>query len=164
MVVVEGCGVVSSPEAGMGTRSDIGTNANPDAKYNNMADITFDHRLDNGNLVSAVVTTGDTIELGRVHQGEVICGMFTLHNDSSEPLVILGIKTGCGCTSVHYDGVPIVAAGKREVVFEFDSKDRRGLQIKDIDIRIASAAKDKVKTESTFINTKLVLRAMVVDK
>lgn len=74
----------------------------------------------------------DTISLGSMTEGEVVVGLFGIENQSSEPLAILDIKTGCGCTSVTYDNQPIPAGGSRSVEFRFDSKGRFGSQVKDI--------------------------------
>ena len=76
----------------------------------------------------------DTIKMGRMAEGEVIKGDFTLHNMGEKPVVIATVITGCGCTTAKYDKDPIMQDGKRTIEFVFDSKGRYGRQKKTIEV------------------------------
>ena len=76
----------------------------------------------------------DTIKMGRLTEGEIIKGDFTLHNLGEKPIVIVATVTGCGCTTTKYDKNPIMKDEKRTIEFVFNSKGRYGTQKKTIEV------------------------------
>lgn len=84
--------------------------------------------------LDSTTTLRDTIRMGRIAQGDVIEGNFTIANKSAKPLVIIEIITGCGCTTADYDPQPIAPQGQRQVKYRFDSKSRQGHQFKSIEV------------------------------
>lgn len=77
----------------------------------------------------------DTLNLGRIYQGEVVDGSFKVWNSSDKPVVITDVVTGCGCTTAQWDAKPIAAkTGEQTLKFKFDSQGRSGYQLKAIDV------------------------------
>lgn len=74
----------------------------------------------------------DTVNFGRIHQGEVIRKEFYLHNASDKPLLILSASANCGCTAVDFTREPIKPGENGDFSFEFDSKGFIGYQLKQI--------------------------------
>lgn len=90
----------------------------------------------------------DTIRLGRLNEGEVVAGMFVVVNDKQRPLVISNIVTGCGCTTTQYDSQPIMPGEEREIKYMFDTRGRRGVQLKTIDIISADYLMNRIVIEA----------------
>lgn len=59
---------------------------------------------------------------------------FTFENTSAKPIVILGVRTGCGCTTSQYSRKPIAAGERGEFKVVFDPMNRPGKFTKDINI------------------------------
>lgn len=72
----------------------------------------------------------DTLQLGRMHQGEVIATDIRLVNGDSLPMVILREATSCGCTKATYSRKPIATGTSCDIVVEFDSRSQMGWQMK----------------------------------
>ena len=49
----------------------------------------------------------DTVDLGRMRQGEIVRQRLLLENGYREPMVILSVSTSCGCTSAEFDRHPV---------------------------------------------------------
>ena len=95
LLLFVGCGLVG---CGRGNTS-AGQASNAKA---NIRTITISRQaLDNG--------LSDTLQLGRMHQGEVIATNIRLVNGDSLPMVILREATSCGCTKATYSRKPIAA-------------------------------------------------------
>ncbi len=77
----------------------------------------------------------DTVDFGRIHQGEVIRKEFYLHNASDKPLLILSASANCGCTAVDFTREPIKPGENGDFSFEFDSRGFVGYQLKQIKLR-----------------------------
>ncbi len=77
----------------------------------------------------------DTVDLGRIRQGEIIRKEFCLHNASDKPLLILSASANCGCTAVDFTREPIKPGENGDFSFEFDSKGFIGYQLKQIKLR-----------------------------
>lgn len=84
--------------------------------------------------IDTVQTVFDTIRMGRVNEGEVLSGAFAIANKSEKPAVIANVVTGCGCTTVDYDTKPIKPNEERVINFLFDTRGRRGWQLKSIEV------------------------------
>lgn len=76
----------------------------------------------------------DTIAMGRIALGDMVEGRFRVANVSDKPLVIVGVITGCGCTTADYDPRPIPAGDTVTVTWRFDSRGRFGQQFKSIEV------------------------------
>ena len=80
----------------------------------------------------------DTVELGRLHEGEVVVRNFSLLNKGNKPLVILSVETSCGCTEVNFPRQPLLPGERRPFSFSFDSRGFSGWQLKTIIIRTST--------------------------
>lgn len=80
----------------------------------------------------------DTIDLGRMHEGEVVSQAFTLRNGFDDPLLILSARTSCGCTSIEIPRAPIAPGEEAPFSFSFDSRGQRGLQLKSITLALSN--------------------------
>lgn len=64
----------------------------------------------------------DTLDFGRVKEGEVLSRTFALYNSSDRPMVVLSTRTSCGCLWLDYDKTASVSAGEKIAVeMNFDS-------------------------------------------
>jgi hypothetical protein len=79
------------------------------------------------------------VNLGTLSEGEVVRYDARLRNAGAEPLVITGIDTTCGCTSVSHDKKPIKPGATGKFSFSLDSRGMWGLQMKLIDINTSAA-------------------------
>lgn len=77
----------------------------------------------------------DTVDLGRIHAGEVIRRDLSLRNGSDRPMIVLSAATNCGCTTVDFEREPVQPGAEAGFVFEFDSKGFTGYQLKHITLR-----------------------------
>lgn len=64
---------------------------------------------------------------------------FIYKNNSSKPIVILGVRTGCGCTTPQYSRKPIAAGESGEFKIIFDPMNRPGRFVKNINITTSAA-------------------------
>ena len=71
----------------------------------------------------------DTVDLGRIHAGEVIRRDLSLRNGSDRPMIILSAAT------VDFEREPVQPGAEAGFVFEFDSKGFSGYQLKHITLR-----------------------------
>ena len=83
----------------------------------------------------------DTVDLGRMRQGEIVRQRLLLENGYREPMVILSVSTSCGCTSAEFDRHPVQPGALSDFSFEFDSKGFAGDQIKHITLRTSASPK-----------------------
>lgn len=84
-------------------------------------------------ILTAPIT--DTIDMGRLHEGETVSQTVTLQNNASAPMIILSIKSSCGCTSVQHGNKPALRGETIPVTLKYDSKGFSGFQMKEITIR-----------------------------
>lgn len=77
----------------------------------------------------------DTVDLGRMHAGEVVRRDLLLRNGSDRPMIVLSAATSCGCTTVDFEREPVQPGAEAGFVFEFDSKGFSGYQLKHITLR-----------------------------
>ncbi len=86
----------------------------------------------------------DTIQLGRMKEGESITSYFAVDNNSQKSIVIENIFVTCTCTQTTLDKRPIVTGESRVVEFTFNSAGRPGEQIKSIELQISGSERVKV--------------------
>lgn len=90
----------------------------------------------------------DTMYFGDMREGEIISSSFTLHNKSTEPIVIIDIETACGCTETKFDTTPILAGQSRDVAFTFNSSGRPGWQILNFKVILSDGSQTKIYFEA----------------
>ena len=103
-------------------RGNNATQQSANAEFN-VRTITISRRGLDGGL-------SDTLQLGRMRQGEVIATNIRIVNGDSVPMVILREATSCGCTTATYSRKPIAAGSSSDIALEFDSRSQMGWQMK----------------------------------
>lgn len=73
-------------------------------------------------------------DFGTINAGEVVSHTFNFTNTGQAPLIITDIKTTCGCTTPNYTKTPIQPGETGEIVVQFNSSGKSGVQNKDITI------------------------------
>ena len=79
----------------------------------------------------------DTLQLGRMRQGEIIAKTIRLKNQSQRPIVILHDMTSCGCTKASYSRKPITPNSSCDITIEFNSQGQMGWQMKLLELYFA---------------------------
>lgn len=93
-------------------------------------------------------------DFGQITEGDVVTHTFTFTNTGEAPLVIQDAKATCGCTVPSYPKTPIPAGGTGEIVVEFNSSNKPGVQNKTVTL-----------TANTYPSTsKLNIKSVVVAK
>lgn len=85
----------------------------------------------------------DTIDMGRIHAGEQVRQDLLLSNDFSDPLLILSVKTSCGCTRVEFPKTPILPGQRAPFSFTFDSRGFSGFQLKSITLSTSASPRPR---------------------
>ncbi|NJL76399.1 MAG: DUF1573 domain-containing protein [Saprospiraceae bacterium] len=75
-----------------------------------------------------------TFDFGTVKDGEKVRHVYKFKNTGKEQLVISNAKGSCGCTVPQWPQAPIAPGGSGEIIVEFDSKGKPGLQTKTVTI------------------------------
>jgi hypothetical protein len=83
-------------------------------------------------------------DFGQIVSGERVSYAFRFTNKGTEPLLITGIKSGCGCTVGEYPREPILPKKSGRVQVVFNSSGRRGFQAEIV--RVFSNAGEEVIT------------------
>lgn len=81
----------------------------------------------------------DTLQLGRMRQGEVIAKDIRIINADTLPMVILHEETTCGCTKAQYSREPISPGASSDIHIEFDSHSQMGWQMKRLGLYFANS-------------------------
>jgi hypothetical protein len=91
-----------------------------------------DHQSDNnGTLVDTgpVITFDkDLHDFGKIINGEKVSYAFRFTNEGTGPLLITGIRSGCGCTVGDFPKEPIMPNEIGRINVVFNSAGRRGFQ------------------------------------
>ena len=72
--------------------------------------------------------------LGNIAEGQVVKIKYRFKNSGNKPLVIERVQPGCGCTVADYPKQPIAPGSESEILAEFNSKGKEGLQKKNITV------------------------------
>jgi hypothetical protein len=72
------------------------------------------------------------IDLGKISPENVVSRILTIENSGSQTLNIRKIVTNCGCLQYELSGMNLQSGEKRDLVFTFDPKGRRGIDHKTI--------------------------------
>ena len=85
-------------------------------------------------------------EFGDIHKGAIVKHTFKFSNTGEIPLLINDIRTTCGCTTPKYTKEPIAPGTDGEIVVQFNSAGKQGIQNKKITIL------SNVKSGTSIIN------------
>ncbi len=95
-----------------------------------------------------------TYDFGKIKQGEIVKHIFKFKNDGENPLIISAAQASCGCTVPEYTKEPLAPGAESEIVVQFNSTGKMGVQNKTVQI-----------TANTLPNTTtLVLKGIVEPK
>lgn len=86
----------------------------------------------------------DVHDFGKIITGERVSFGFRFTNTGSSPLLITGIRSGCGCTVGDYPKDPVMPGNEGRIHVVFNSSGRRGFQSESI--RVLSNAEETVVT------------------
>lgn len=70
--------------------------------------------------------------LGKVKEGSVLEVSWRFKNTGTKPLIISNVNASCGCTVAEKPEAPVAAGAEGVIKAKFDSKDRQGMQRKDV--------------------------------
>ncbi len=73
-------------------------------------------------------------DFGKVKAGPPVRKTYKFKNTGDQPLVITNAKGSCGCTVPDWPKEPIPVGGTGEIVLEFDTKGRSGMQAKQVTV------------------------------
>lgn len=73
-------------------------------------------------------------DFGRVIQGEQVSFGFKFKNTGESDLIISRVSSSCGCTVPSYPDKPVKRGEEGVITVQFDSKGRRGNQVKTVTV------------------------------
>lgn len=85
-----------------------------------------------------------THDFGKIITGERVAYAFRFQNSGSSPLIITGVRSGCGCTVGDYPKDAIKPGEEGKVNIVFNSAGRRGFQSESV--RVLTNAEESVVT------------------
>lgn len=85
-----------------------------------------------------------THDFGKIITGERVAYAFRFQNSGNSPLIITGIRSGCGCTVGDYPKDPIKPGEDGRINVVFNSAGRRGFQSESV--RVLTNAEESVVT------------------
>ncbi|MBP3425258.1 MAG: DUF1573 domain-containing protein [Rikenellaceae bacterium] len=91
--------------------------------------------------VVADETRTDTVNLGRVGQGQTLLYEFSIENQTTEPLSIIACETGCGCVTAEYSTKPWAVGTADRCRLEIHTDGRNGLWMHRVNWVLSSGAK-----------------------
>ena len=78
-------------------------------------------------------TTSD-FDFGTINEGDIVDHTFKFTNTGNFPLIISKATATCGCTVPEWPKKPIAVGGTGEIKVKFDSKSKKNLQTKYVNI------------------------------
>lgn len=99
--------------------------------------VSADKPIDTVN-VAKILFEERNFEFGEVTEGEIIEHTFRFRNTGKAPLVIQGARSTCGCTVPEWPEDPIPVGGEGEIFVRFDTKNKRGRQVKPVIVTASS--------------------------
>lgn len=85
-----------------------------------------------------------THDFGKIITGEKVAYAFRFTNSGNHPLVITGIRSGCGCTVGDYPKDPVKPGEEAKINVVFNSAGRRGFQSESV--KVLSNSEESVIT------------------
>lgn len=71
-------------------------------------------------------------DFGKINEGEKVRHPFRFKNTGNNPLIIADAVASCGCTVPSFPKMPIPPGGSGEILIEFNSANRVGIQKKNV--------------------------------
>ncbi|MFW6227007.1 MAG: DUF1573 domain-containing protein [Bacteroidota bacterium] len=85
-----------------------------------------------------------THDFGKIITGERVAYAFRFTNSGNRPLIITGIRSGCGCTVGDYPKDPVKPGEEGKINVVFNSAGRRGFQSESV--KVLSNSEESVIT------------------
>jgi hypothetical protein len=73
-------------------------------------------------------------EFNQIFQGEKVAYSFKFSNTGKVPLIIYGVRSGCGCTVGDYPKEPLKPGEQGSIKVVFNSSGRRGFQSESVSV------------------------------
>lgn len=73
--------------------------------------------------------------MGKARSGEMLSDKFAIKNTTNKPLVILEVKSNCGCLVVDYTKEPMKVEDTRVMNYTYDSRGKIGQQFSEVTIK-----------------------------
>ena len=109
--------------------------------------VNLDGTLDTANM--ARIDFENTIfNFGVLEQSDKREHIFKFENRGTIPLIILSVKSSCGCTIPSYSETPIQPGGEGEIILNYNPEGKKGVQEKKV---IVTSNAFPNKTELTII-------------
>ncbi len=80
----------------------------------------------------SVIAAGvaDTLDFGRMREGEKVEKEFRIRNTGDKPLVVINVDSSCGCTLFGFDRSPVMPGEEKTVTASFNSAGYYGEVVK----------------------------------
>jgi hypothetical protein len=79
-----------------------------------------------------IAFTDTKFSFGEIKEGQVVKHAFHFKNSGTAPLLISQAVASCGCTVPSFPKEPIPPGGEGDIMVEFNSKNRKGHQQKNV--------------------------------
>lgn len=93
----------------------------------------------------------DTYDFGTVKEGEKVVHVFEFKNSGDQPLMILKVEAGCGCTTPEWPKTPVMPGKSSSIKVTFNTAGKAGPAYKDVTIKSNAVLADKSKERYTLI-------------
>lgn len=93
----------------------------------------------------------DTYDFGTAKEGEKVVHVFEFRNAGDQPLQILKVDAGCGCTVPEWPKTPIMPGKSSAIKVTFNTAGKVGPAYKDVTIKSNAVLADKSKERYTLI-------------
>jgi hypothetical protein len=84
--------------------------------------------------IPAPVFDRTQFDFGTLISGEKVTYSFRFENKGSAPLIIYGVRSGCGCTVGDYPKEPLLPGESGRIKVDFNSTGRSGKQIQSVQV------------------------------
>ena len=91
-------------------------------------------------------------DFGNINNGDIVEHTFSFTNNGQAPLIIESAKATCGCTVPQWPKDPIPVGGTGEILVRFDSKNKPGVQNKNVTITANTWPATTTLRIKTFVN------------
>lgn len=93
----------------------------------------------------------DTYDFGTVKEGEKVVHEFEFKNTGDQPLMILKVEAGCGCTTPEWPKTPVMPGKGGSIKVTFNTAGKAGPAYKDVTIKSNAVLADKSKERYSLI-------------
>ena len=87
--------------------------------------------IDNNAQISV---ENNIFNFGEIIQGEKVTAQFTIKNTGSSDLIIVNVKTSCGCTAASWNKNPLNSGTEEVIEVTFNSENKIGKQEKTVSL------------------------------